>query len=144
MNEEYANTMHLREDSSLMYGLQQFCPILYDLINTLQLGGVPPYISVLLKEVVTIAELPFSRCQLQLLPVQRDEDLAFYLNFPKLFERGNYKMDKMKSQVNCKKRGSTHPSLLPAIFTVFCEHGMMIRSLRFISPDKTANLQCSV
>lgn len=110
-------------DQTLMFGLQQFCPIVFDLLTNLK--GCPPYLFPLFEKIIEIAELPFEGSVHQLIQCSNEDHLAFFPSLMKLYERGIYKMDKMKtSQGECRKKGSSHPSLLPGIFTVFCEHGI--------------------
>ena len=71
------------------------------------LGGQPPYIQSACKE-------------------HRSE--SFFPSLPPIRDRGHYLADKKLSSMpmRCNKSSSSHPSLLPGIFTIFCPHGECI------------------
>ena len=54
-----------------------------------------------------------------------DSGLSFFPSLPKLRGRGNFEKDKEQKvrTETCTKKHTGHPSLLPGVFTMFCEHG---------------------
>lgn len=55
---------------------------------------------------------------------------SFYPALPSVRSRGRYEMDnsgskkKQHNETDCTKRSKGHPSLLPGVFCLFCEHGI--------------------
>lgn len=49
--------------------------------------------------------------------------LSFFPSLEKCRERGKFQMDKKRTAGRCNKEYVGHPSLLPGIFTIFCQHG---------------------
>lgn len=49
----------------------------------------------------------------------------FFPCLPKIRTRGVYEADRKSKQLICTKRTSKHPSLLPGVFTIYCEHGKL-------------------
>lgn len=115
---EYVTNQH-----DLLQKLQKHIPVLFKLIT--ELGNFPQYLKGILQEVICKVEYPFLRNSHPRFPTRQEDILAFYPNLPKKYQRGTFTMDKTKSTQICSKRGTRHPSLLPGIFTVFCEHGML-------------------
>ena len=52
-----------------------------------------------------------------------DDSFGYFPQLPRLRNRKNYVADRSHSSV-CNKKSSRHPSLLPGIFTLYCEHGI--------------------
>ena len=59
-----------------------------------------------------------------------ENPLDFYPNFPRLIAHADYDADResvAKSEVReCRKKTQSHPTLLPGLFTVFCECGVCL------------------
>lgn len=54
-------------------------------------------------------------------------DNSFFPSLPIQRSRGTYEMDLKgckKSSHDCNKKSRGHPSLLPGVFCLFCEHGI--------------------
>ena len=57
----------------------------------------------------------------------KESEMGFFPSLPVKRSRGKFVMDRKpikKEDGECKKKAAGHPSLLPGIFTIFCEHGM--------------------
>ncbi|XP_061191628.1 uncharacterized protein LOC133199816 [Saccostrea echinata] len=63
-------------------------------------------------------------------PVTKEEldnaaQIAFFPKLEPIRQRGRYAADKGKFNAeSCRKDSTKHPTLLPGIFTVFCQHGI--------------------
>ena len=55
-----------------------------------------------------------------------DSDLYYFPALPKVRSRCSYVADKKSNDNICTKRTSKHRALLPGIFTLFCQHGMLL------------------
>ena len=55
--------------------------------------------------------------------IPQNEPLLYFPHLKKRRVRGNYVADGKLKEPVCTKRSSKHPTLLPGIFTLFCEHG---------------------
>lgn len=55
--------------------------------------------------------------------VDHNEPLVYFPHLKKHRCRGNYIADGKLKEPVCTKHSSKHPTLLPGIFTLFCEHG---------------------
>lgn len=53
-----------------------------------------------------------------------ERSLSYFPSLPQVRARRRYEADKNTKERICTKRGTGHPSLLPGIFTIFCEHGI--------------------
>lgn len=104
--------------------LQQHCPLM---LNVLQKVKTPPkQLSSVLYELLEKANAPFKipeniHCEPSSSPC--DDDNSYFPALPKIRCRGSYVADTVKRVKICTKRGSMHPTLLPGIFTLFCNHG---------------------
>ena len=120
----------ITKDTTSLKVLQEEIPVIFNLIRSL--GYYPKEIlAPLLNELSRVAFTAFS-----LLPVENIQtpatlteenkvDLAYFPALPRVRVRGVYQADKKASGHGraCRKRSSKHPSLLPGIFTIFCQHG---------------------
>lgn len=52
-----------------------------------------------------------------------EKSLSYFPSLPQVRARRRYEADKNNKERICTKKGIGHPSLLPGIFTIFCEHG---------------------
>ena len=115
-----------------MSQLQRTVPVLFDLL--LSVESCPHQImSSILQEMLRKSVIPFEKDDKNLWsdqPVVANEDeclyksLSYFPNLPRVRARKRYEADKSTKEKVCTKRGSGHPSLLPGIFTIFCQHGM--------------------
>ena len=112
-----------------MSQLQRTVPVLFDLL--LSVESYPhKLMSSVLQEMMKKSSAPFKNDDQSEIPVETDEDmcmyksLSYFPNLPRVRVRRSYEADKNIKERICTKKGSGHPSLLPGIFTIFCQHGM--------------------
>ena len=64
------------------------------------------------------------------------KNLCYFPTLPLICRRRNYEADSSKRAIVCTKQETGHPSLLPAVFTLFCHHGkllaLVIKNLTFV------------
>lgn len=125
----------ITKDTTSLKVLQEEIPVIFNLIRSL--GYYPKEIlAPLLSELSRVAFAAFS-----LLPVENIQtpatlteenkvDLSYFPSLPQVRVRGVYQADKKASGHGraCRKRSSKHPSLLPGIFTIFCQHGIYMHN----------------
>ena len=120
----------ITRDTTSLKVLQEEIPVIFNLIRSL--GYYPKEIlAPLLKELSRVAFGTFSLLPVEkvLTPATMTEenkvDLAYFPALHRVRVRGVYQADKKASGHGraCRKRSSKHPSLLPGIFTIFCQHG---------------------
>ena len=112
-------------DATSLRLLQQEVPVLFKLLENL-----PHYPKDLLEPVIhrliTVSLAPFSSdstpADAHPKPTPSENTLAFFPQLKPLRARKRYTADKSSSKI-CTKKNSGHPSLLPGIFTLFCQHG---------------------
>ena len=120
--------LDITKDTISLKILQEEIPVIFNLIRSL--GYYPKEIlAPLFNEMSRVATIAFTMGNVQTPATQTEEnpvDLAYYPALPRVRVRGAYQADKKASgHVRaCRKRSSKHPSLLPGIFTIFCQHGM--------------------
>lgn len=116
----------ISNDPDAMKCLQEEAPLLFELIRSL--GYYPmEVLSPFLSELWEKANSPFLNEHSSTgkdTNVIISSDLAYFPKLPKVRNRGRYRTDKSTCGPVCKKRKPTHPSLLPGVFTLFCQHGM--------------------
>ncbi|KAK3604724.1 hypothetical protein CHS0354_018964 [Potamilus streckersoni] len=103
--------------------LQEQCPVLFDMLQTID--DFPSFLKTTLKEVICKVKTTFEDHKgydtgPSVGPASRD---AFHPALPEVCRRGKYQLDGKKGEVPfCSKKHGKHPTLLPGIFTVFCQH----------------------
>jgi len=127
---EDVNILSLNTET-LSYLQKQF-PILFDLLLNLKSHSFEHHtlkkmLSPILLEMVKRANAPFTS-----IPSRPDnhpeegfeeDDVSFLPHLPCLRKRGVYVADKNPGNKICTKKRLGHPTLLPGVFTIFCEHG---------------------
>ena len=90
---------------------------------------IPDPLCILVKDLLRIAKAPYN---VDPVPETLEEDtnhvqdLEYFPCLPVVRGRGNYCFDTASSLANiCTKRSKRHPSLLPGIFLLHCQHGML-------------------
>ncbi|XP_041922771.1 uncharacterized protein LOC121686464 [Alosa sapidissima] len=79
------------------------------------------------KDLFSKAEAPFLGEELvDDSPVDHPSEasLSFFPSLPVIRQRGHYLADSKQSKPACHKNASGHPSLLPGVFLIHCEHGI--------------------
>ena len=64
--------------------------------------------------------------------VKGEETLCFFPSLPRIHNRRHYEADVDTKVRLCTKKYTTHPSLTPGIFTLFCPHGISLVSVMYI------------
>ena len=106
--------------------LQHYVPVLFNLVKNL---SAYPHnlLSPILQTLLDKAEAPFEGIGDEP-PSSVSESaelhhLGFFPQLPSVRNRCNYVADGSKYTGSCNKYSHGHPSLLPGVFTVFCQHG---------------------
>ena len=119
----------LRKDILLMHTLQEEFPLLFELFKSID---SLPYAALnslytILKKLLEKAYQPFQGCSSVDTQLQADDDtvasISYFPCLPIIRARGTYKIDLNRKQAVCNKQSTGHPTLLPGIFTIFCNHG---------------------
>ena len=103
--------------------LQGECPILFEILR--ENKSLPPQFCPVLRELLKRSKAPFNvpknpSCSQN----HKSNDDCYFPTLPMVRSRGTYVADTHQRAKICTKRGSSHPTLLPGIFTLFCSHGM--------------------
>ena len=108
--------------------LQQKCPILLNLFQRVDIPHQAMF-SVFM-ELLERSNAPFVGESTQsILDSDRIQDEGYFPALSICRHRRCYSADTIKSSKICTKRGTSHPTLLPGIFTLFCSHGLQIKSI---------------
>ena len=80
----------------------------------------------ILKRLKQVSQQPFKQhTQMPLeCSTEKNMDVAYFPSLPVVRRRGIYTIDRKQKPDGCRKNSSRHPTLLPGIFTLFCQHGM--------------------
>lgn len=113
-------------DPVAMQTLQQEMPVLFELLRLLKYVPtkvLSPLIAALIEKSVAL----FSSGRDHSVPcvnASKMEPLSFLLQLLSIQSRGTYAVDRTNTTPKiCTKRSTGHPTLLPGIFTLFCQHG---------------------
>ncbi len=120
-------------------------PVLHDIVITFESFKCPAALLSVIKLLVSKSKKPFegknavSDADSLLVDNNENEDdhELSYSHWPGLEQgrrRGQYAIDKesKKSPMNCHKSSKGHPTLLPGVFTMFCEHGKLCTTFLLI------------
>lgn len=109
--------------------IEQECPVLSRLMHEWK-WDVPIHMRPVLLELVQKAKQPFNGVQHNL-DLCDDEcectGFGFFPTMSKQNHRGDYVLDNKSKNISsgsCRKKGPTHPTLIPGLFTVSCVHGI--------------------
>ena len=115
-------------DALQMRILLEELPVIFNLVSSF--GHYPrKVLSPLLKHLWAVANQPFKTPQQDCIPPSLDNcqgDLGYFPNLPKHRDRGWYVADKRTTGAVCTKKKYKQLSLLPGVFTLFCQHGIII------------------
>ena len=110
--------------------LQRKCPLLFELITEMDDPALMSKMRDLLRKLLQIAGAPFRVNGSPEVPIGSEgnaivDGLTYFPSLPLLRGRDCYQVDRQRStsEVICNKKAGRHPSLLPGIFLVHCEHG---------------------
>lgn len=122
--------INLKDNPEHWKNLREHIPVIYSLVDNSAVTAIPQPLVNLVVELWNRAERTFS----VVLPHVEDtaviekEELSYFPSLPKVRNRGSYTADVSKSlkiTKSCKKTYTGHPTLLPGIFTVYCQHGKL-------------------
>ena len=104
--------------------LQRECPLFFDILRSKK--SLPSHLHPVIYELLKRSKAPFEvpKKQTSVEDYLRTDD-SYFPNLPIFRSRGPYVADTGKRAKICTKRGGSHPTLLPGIFTLFCSHGMV-------------------
>lgn len=112
-------------DAASLSLLQHEVPVLFTLLENLPhlpKGVLEPVIH----RLIAVSLAPFTSdsatADTYLEPTPAENSLAYFPQLKPLRARRRYTADRSSSRI-CTKKNSGHPSLLPGIFTLFCQHG---------------------
>ncbi|XP_041958817.1 uncharacterized protein LOC121718060 isoform X2 [Alosa sapidissima] len=121
--ERIATGYPVRHSVDDMLYLQQQVPVLFQMLKDTEDNHVPTLLGSLLLDLFSKAEAPFLGEELvDDSPVEAS--LSFFPSLPVIRQRGHYLADSKQSKPACHKNASGHPSLLPGVFLIHCEHGI--------------------
>ena len=110
--------------------LQQCLPVISEFLASLPQDSLPDELVAFLSYLWSKATAPFSSGVTSVNSERGDcynNELAFFPNLPLVRNRELYSQAyanmKAKQERSCGKEYMGHPSLLPGIFTIYCQHG---------------------
>lgn len=109
----------------LMKCLQEQLPVMFELTRTLH-GYPHELMKPIIEEMLLKANTPFEGDKMEeVTPVaiNCNDEMSYFPHLPKCRERQVYTADTVGKVFTCTKKSSRHPTLLPGVFTLFCEHG---------------------
>lgn len=110
----------------LMKCLQEEIPVVFELARSLH-GYPHELMKPIIEELMLKANAPFEpRPDKEVAPVSplvHNDEMSYFPHLPKCRERQAYTADNVGKVLTCTKKSSRHPTLLPGVFTLFCEHG---------------------
>ncbi len=127
----------IRKDPETMSEIQNCAPVIYGLLNCFPASPLPDVWIVFFRELIDRSKY-ITQFQPHVLEAEDNtntNDMGYFPSWRKLCTRGNYAMDKRKSDTRdeCSKAYRGHPNLLPGIFTVYCQHGRLALSFLPVS-----------
>ena len=121
-------------DTGTLHFLQQNCPIILNLLQKVKVLPQQQMFSVF-NELLKRSNAPFLENSTHLEHKALNSDLGtcngddgYFPALPIYRHRRRYSADTIKASKICTKRGTSHPTLLPGIFTLFCTHGIVLPS----------------
>ena len=119
-------------DTGTLHYLQENCPVILNLLQKVKKLPQKQIFSVF-NELLERSNAPFIGTSTPLEQKALNRDLGAYDfddgYFPALpicRHRQCYSADTITASKICTKRGTSHPTLLPGIFTLFCSHGILL------------------
>lgn len=119
----------------VMKCLQEQLPVVFELVRSIH-GYPHKLMGPIAEELIQKASAPFrdhdTQQNRELPPVVADE-MSYFPHLPKCRERRVYAADSAGKVSTCTKKSSRHPTLLPGVFTIFCEHGKLLSNLAYLA-----------
>ena len=110
-------------DATSLRLLQHEVPVLFILLENMP-HHPKDVLEPVIHRLIAVSLAPFTAPAVDsyLEPTQAENSLAYFPQLKPLRARRRYTADRSSSKI-CTKKNSGHPSLLPGIFTLFCQHG---------------------
>lgn len=129
--EKLVNNVPVKQSPSDLLLLQQSCPLLFDIVSLIEGDHLPRALCALISDLLEKAKAPFN-VPVDSLADSRSgdisghvQDLEYFPCLPIVRGRGDFSFDTNSSSNICTKRSVRHPTLLPGIFLVHCQHGIV-------------------
>lgn len=116
----------LTTDLNAMELLQKEFPLLFSLLWALKTNKYTNVLIPIINDLILKSNAPFTA------PTSDNAsssssgsstELSYFPSLPVIRERGCYTADRVSREKLCTKLSRGHPTLLPGLFTVYCEHG---------------------
>lgn len=117
----------ISNDPKDMQKLQKVFPVLFDVIC---IGKYPQKeMTPILSEMMSRSSAPFKNevppTVHNVLPMEDEvRSLSYFSALPRIRHRRAYEADQATKVKVCTKKATGHPTLLPGVFTLFCQHGV--------------------
>ena len=121
------------QKESILKVLQDRAPLLASFILKLPFEyGIPDDVWTLINYLCDLAVVPYEVVAPTFLSPPPNRKFSFFPNPPQIHSPHCYSIDQLSSSKRknpedddaCRKYSSTHPTLIPGIFTIYCEHGI--------------------
>ena len=111
---------------SLLEMLQKEMPLVFALVKSERV--LPRSFYNVLQELWSVSTSMFSGFTVPQSPAHcsANDAMTIFPKMPPIRVRAHYSADKNTRSTICTKRYLGHPSLLPGIFTLFCQHGLSV------------------
>ena len=128
---ELCDSSPLKQKPPHLKKLQEHAPLIFALYYDVEGDVLPSPVRQLLLKLVDIASAPFVDRES---PLDCDEEfgnvlvdsLLWFPSLEKKRSRGLFNMDKNNNQERtCNKKSTKHPTLLPGVFLLHCQHGSL-------------------
>jgi hypothetical protein len=124
---DISSGVNIKRNPSKWSELRSKIPVVFKLLCDNTVDTVPLSLSNLLVELWNRCEETFAFVEAIVADGDIvDDDLSFFPNLPKCRNRGLFAADTVKGGRKaemCTKQYRGHPTLLPGIFTLYCQHG---------------------
>lgn len=121
--------VNVKQDATKWHKLQELLPVVYDILTHEPSTTVQHEFSILVSDLMTISEHTFNNCkaieeQNDITECQTDQRIAFFPALPQVRSRSLFAADKqlLKGEKACAKSFRGHPTLLPGLFAIYCQH----------------------
>ena len=128
--DKLVNNVPVKQSSGDLLLFQQSCPLLFDIISLIEGDHLPSALCALVSDLLEKAKAPFnvpvdSLTDSRLGDSGHVQDLEYFPCLPIVRGHGDFCLDTNSPSSICTKRSTSHPTLLPGIFLVHCQHGMV-------------------
>ncbi len=125
--DEIASSATNSESSAALLVIQKMAPVVFNALGTIKSQKLPTKWIDLFHALYQVSTGTFRNSQHQLPEADSNSDctkLDYFPHWPALYTRGTYQADKnSKVQAEVCSKDIKQNSLMPGLFTVYCEHG---------------------